>query len=234
MHMMGKRILLFLFCLASSVAFAQETAVRKMGSFNKLELGGHFDLRLKKGDKAEVTIETEDIGPDEIITEIRNNTLRITMKDDRKLRKGDLKKSIVYLTYTELRGIQWEGAGNITTESELVADKFDLEISGAGNVRMDLKVQNLQVDMSGAGNIELRGTARVQDVQMSGAGNYNGFELKSEKAKVDMSGVGNVRVYVTKELNASASGVGAVRYKGNPESVIKNSSSFLGSIKAGD
>jgi hypothetical protein len=114
-----------------------------------------------------------------------------------------------------------------------VADKFDLEISGAGNVRMDLKVQNLQVDMSGAGNIELRGTARVQDVQMSGAGNYNGFELKSEKAKVDMSGVGNVRVYVTKELNASASGVGAVRYKGNPESITKNSSSFLGSIKAG-
>jgi hypothetical protein len=69
---------------------------------------------------------------------------------------------------------------------------------------------------------------------MSGAGNYNGFELKSEKAKVDMSGVGNVRVYVTKELNASASGVGSVRYKGNPESITKNSSSFLGSIKPGD
>jgi hypothetical protein len=234
MYMKSRYILILVFCFIASVGFAQETAVRKMGSFNKLDLGGHFDLRLKKGDKAEVIIETEDIGPDEIITEIRNNTLYISMKDDKKFRKGDLKKSVIYLTYTDLRSIQWQGAGNITTESELVADRFELDISGAGNVKMDLKVQNLQVDMSGAGNIELRGTTRNQDVQMSGAGNYNGFDLKSEKAKVDMSGVGNVRVFVTKELNASASGVGAVRYKGNPENVIKNSSSFLGSIKSGD
>jgi hypothetical protein len=226
--------LFVIFCLVTSFGYAQEATVRKIGSFNKLELGGHFDLRLKKGDKAEVTIETEDIGPDEIITEIRNNTLVITLKDDRKFRRSDLKKSIVYLTYTELKSIHWEGAGNITTESELVADKFDLDISGAGNVRMDLKVKNLHVDMSGAGNIELRGSTTIQDVQMSGAGNYNGFDLKSEKAKVDMSGVGNIRVYVTKELRASASGVGAVRYKGNPENVIKDSSSFLGSIKSGD
>jgi hypothetical protein len=234
MYMIRKSILLLVACLASSIAFAQETAVRKMGSFNKLDLGGHFDLRLKKGDKAEVTIETEDIGPDEIITQIRNNTLHISMKDDRKFRRGDLKRSVIYLTYTDLRSIQWDGAGNITTESELVADRFDLEISGAGNVKMDLQVQELQVDMSGAGNIELRGSAKRQDVQMSGAGNYNGFELKSERAKVDMSGVGNVRVYATKELHASASGVGAIRYKGNPENVVKNSSSFLGSIKPGD
>lgn len=234
MHMIRNSILLIVFCVASSIAFAQETAVRKMGSFNRLELGGHFDLRLKKGNKAEVTIETEDIGPDEIITEIKNNTLHIRMKDDRKWGKSDLKRSVIYLTYTDLRSIQWDGAGNITTESELVTDRFDLEISGAGNVKMDLKVEDLQVDMSGAGNIELRGSTRTQDVQMSGAGNYNGFELRSERARVDMSGVGNVRVFVTKELNASASGVGAVRYKGNPESIIKNSSSFLGSIKAGD
>lgn len=234
MHIICKSILLIVFCLASFITFAQETAVRKVGSFNRLELGGHFDLRLKKGDKAEVTIETEDIGPDEIITEIRNNTLHIRMKDNRKWGKSDLKRSIIYLTYTDLRGIQWDGAGNITTESELVTDKFELEISGAGNVQMDLNVDDLQVDMSGAGNIELRGSAKTQNVQMSGAGNYNGFDLKSERAKVDMSGVGNVRVYATKELNASASGVGAVRYKGNPESIIKNSSSFLGSIKPED
>ena len=221
----------FIFCaLLASAAFGQEEEVRKIGSFSNISLSGHFELNLKKGDKAAITIETDHIAPGEITTEIRGNTLHIDMKD-RKYRLGDEQKSIIYLTYTQLDKIQWDGAGNIKTENPLEAESFELQVSGAGNIKMDLDVNRLVVNMSGAGNVEMKGKAYSQKVNMSGAGNYNGFDLQSHEADVDMSGVGNVRVYVTEELNASASGVGAVRYRGNPKKVVKNSSNFLGSIK---
>ncbi|QHT70708.1 DUF2807 domain-containing protein [Rhodocytophaga rosea] len=230
---------LFLSLLLSGLyslnSFAQEnTVTRKIGSFDKVELSGPFEIHLKKGDQSALTIETEDLAPEDIITEVRNNTLHVELADKKFKYKDFDSKSVVYLTYTQLKRLSWNGAGNIKTESVLEADKFELDISGAGNVNMDLKVNTLSVDMSGAGNVEMKGQARTQTIQMSGAGNYNGFELKSEKANVELSGVGNVRVYTTEELNASASGVGAIRYKGNPRNVIKNSSGFLGSVKSAD
>lgn len=220
--------------LISFTTLAQDkenTTIRKVGAFDQVNLSGPFEIFLKKGDQAALTIETEEIAAEDIVTEIRNHTLYIDIKD-RKFKYKDLKKSVIHLTYTKLNKIEWAGAGNIKTETTLEADKFELDISGAGNINMDLDVNTLVVDMSGAGNVELKGNARSQSVQMSGAGNYNGFDLKSEQAKVEMSGVGNIRVYVTGELTASASGIGAVRYRGNPKNVNKNSSGFLGSIKA--
>ena len=221
--------------LYSFSSFAQEnTVTRKIGSFDKVHLSGPFEIHLKKGDQAALNIETEDFAPEDIITEVRNNTLYVELADKKfKYRDFD-RKTVIYLTYTQLKRLEWNGAGNIRTESVLETDKFELDISGAGNINMDLKVNTLSVDMSGAGNVELKGQARTQTVQMSGAGNYNGFELKSEKARVELSGVGNVRVYTTEELNASASGVGAIRYKGNPRNIVKNSSGFLGSVKSAD
>lgn len=226
---------LFICCLCSFTGYAQENnEIRKIGSFTRVSLSGPFEVYLKKGDKPALTIETEDFAPEDIITEIRNNTLHIELKDKKFKYKNFDTKSVIYLTYTTLDRLDWSGAGNIKTESVLKGDKFELDISGAGNVNMDLDVKNLKVDMSGAGNIELKGNATSQTVQMSGAGNYNGFDLKSEKANVSMSGVGNVRVYATDELSADASGVGAIRYKGNPKNVTKNSSGFLGSVKSAD
>lgn len=226
---------LLIACFYSVTSIAQDnTVVRKIGSFDKVSLNGPFEIYLKQGDQPALTIETEDFAPEDIITEIRNNTLYVDLKDKKFKYKDIDRKSVIYLTYTQLKRLEWNGAGNIKTENVLDADKFELDISGAGNVNMDLKVNTLSVDMSGAGNVEVKGQARTQTVQMSGAGNYNGFDLKSERANIELSGVGNVRVYTTEELNASASGVGAIRYKGNPRNVIKNSSGFLGSVKSAD
>jgi hypothetical protein len=225
----------FILCVYNVTSIAQDnTVVRKIGSFEKVDLNGPFEIHLKKGDQAALTIETEDFAPEDIITEVRNNTLFVELKDKKFKYKDIDHKSVIYLTYTQLKRLEWNGAGNIKTENVLESDKFELDISGAGNITMDLKVKTLTVDMSGAGNVELKGQAKTQTVQMSGAGNYNGFDLKSERANVELSGVGNVRVYTTEELTASASGVGAIRYKGNPKNVIKNSSGFLGSVKSAD
>jgi hypothetical protein len=226
---------LLLTCLYSLSSIAQEnTVVRKIGSFDKVNLSGPFEIHLKKGEQAALTIETEDFAPEDIITEVRNNTLHVELVDKKFKYKDFDRKSVIYLTYTQLKRLEWNGAGNIRTESVLDGDKFELEMSGAGNINMDLRVKALNVNMSGAGNVELKGRADTQTVRMSGAGNYNGFDLKSEKANVELSGVGNVRVYTTEELSASASGVGAIRYKGNPRNVTKNSSGFLGSVKSAD
>jgi hypothetical protein len=223
-------VLIGIASMLPQLIYAQETEVRKVSSFTSVEMSGPFDVYLKKGSKADVSIESQNIDPEDIITEIRGNTLYIGMKD-KQYNSRDNKKSKVYITYTQLRSLSSSGAGNIRTETPLEGDAFTLDMSGAGNVRIDVNVNRLKVSMSGAGSIDIQGTATTQHVDMSGAGSYNGYDLISETAVVDMSGVGSAKVHASKRLEANASGVGSVRYKGNPKEVKKSSNGFLGSVK---
>lgn len=219
--------------LLAHVGFAQETVVRKVSSFDEVELSGAFNIYLKKGDKADITIEANDINQDDIITEMRGNKLYIGMKDQN-FNFKDAEKTSIYLTYTQLKKLSNSGAGNITTENPITGDSFKLNISGAGNVTMEVQVNDLTVEMSGTGHVEVTGKAKSQWINMSGAGSYKGFDLISEDTYVAMSGVGIARVYASKRLNANASGVGSIRYKGNPEHIEKSSNGLLGSVKAAD
>lgn len=223
---------LVLIGLSTTWVVAQETStINKIGSFNQVEFdGGAFEVFLKQGDQASLTIETENMDADEIRTEIKGNTLRVEMKN-KNVNLRDSQKIVVYLVYKELRRIESSGASNFKTQSVLAGDTFTMEISGAVNTDMELDVNTLDIDLSGAGSLNMRGRAKVQRVNMSGAGSYQAYELLSEVTNIEMSGAGSAKVYASKELTANASGVGSIRYKGNPKVVNKSSAGFLSSVK---
>lgn len=222
-----KSVFFLIFALLAFPIFAQKSEDRSIENFDRIDISGHFDIYLKKGGKPAINVEARYLDLDEIITKVHGSTLRIE-STKRNFRDGE--KGIIHITYTSLRDIDMSGAGNIISESRIEGEDLDVRMSGAGNIELDVDVKKLQMDLSGAGNMEVTGKAGTAEITVSGAGNFRGFKLVCEEVEVRMSGVGKAQVHATELLDAETSGVGSVRYRGEPKKV-RARAGFLGSVK---
>ncbi len=92
--------------------------------------------------------------------------------------------------------IQAMGASDIILKDSISQDKeLDINIGGAGNVKMDnlCLTENLEVITTGAANLEGRVECRKLKLKMSGAGSGN-LDIHSKQARLTLSGAVNVTV----------------------------------------
>jgi len=139
----------------------------------------------------------------------------------------------VFITFDQLESLELKGASTISSESTLKSKELFVEINGAGVVKMDIDVKDLEVEISGAGLIDLSGKADHQTIDLGGAGNLNAYDLKCKSAEIELSGIGAAQVNVSERLYARVTGVGSIKYKGNPE-VVDTEITGLGKIEAAD
>ena len=219
---------LLILLLSFQACLAQTSETRSFSSFDKIDFKGAAKVFLTEGNKEEAKISAENLDLSDVITEVKNNTLYISMKKDKNYNNTKL---TINLTYKKLEKIQVGGAIDLQSNSVIKSDKFQLKCSGAGNVSLKVDTRELAVDCSGASNLEMTGKTDYQTIELSGAGNFKGYGLQSNTSKVEVSGVGNVELNVQKELVANLSGMGNISYKGNPATKKINKSGF-GSISS--
>lgn len=205
---------------------AQETETRNVGTFTGVKATEGIDVYLKKGDKESVRVEVTGTDPSNIITEIAGSYLKIHMKDGR-YRSVDAK---VYVTYVQLDKLSASSAGSIYSEGPLKANSMEISASSAGSIEVSIDAGSAEVSASSAGDVELKGNAKSISVDASSAGEIDAYDLEAERVEAEASTGGSVKVNVTQNLNAHASSGGSIRYRGNPDKSITNSSSG-GSVK---
>jgi hypothetical protein len=236
-HILGFAILL----LMSSSVFSQSeknlvfdanAQIRKVASFNSIEVSGAINLFLSQGAEEAVAVSA---GDEELInrirTSVRDNVLHIDF-DGKGLnwRNWSNNKIKAYVTFNSLKKIEAAGACNIKTVDQLKSNDLKIELSGASDLTGDIAVDNLSVVLSGASNCTLKGIAEKAAINCNGASSAKAYDLKVNYAKIDASGASSIRVTVNKEMNARASGASSISYKG--EGLIKDlSSSGAASVK---
>ncbi len=136
----------------------------------------------------------------------------------------------VYLTAKTLRSINIGGAAKIRNSGTLKINKLSFDISGASDLDLNIEVKKLLADFSGAVKAELEGKADYIVMDMSGASKVDAEDLISEACYLDFSGFGKAEVYASKVLKVDMSGMGVVKYSGNPKKVDTGSSG-IGVIK---
>ena len=170
------------------------------------------------------------------LKEIGNVTLRQTGKEALKVEADD--NILPVLTSKVVKGvleISVEDRTNLKPKTPIrytveVKSLNGLTLSGAGNIKAeDVQTSKLAVTASGAGNVSVKGRADDLAVTVSGSGNMNGEALQTKQATVTLSGVGNAVVRVSDALEATISGVGSVQYIGSPQ--VRKSVSGVGSIR---
>ncbi|OJJ14292.1 hypothetical protein BKI52_43190 [marine bacterium AO1-C] len=214
-----------LLLLSITTTFAQSSENRNFGNFSKLDVSGVANIILKPGNSNAANIKVSgNISLDELKTEVRGRTLYISLKKrHRGYRNIDVD---IELTYKQLEALDLSGAVSIRNEAPIKANRFYLESSGAGSLKLAFDVKTLECEFSGASSVKLRGSADKLDLDLSGAGSVNAYDLVANIVKSETSGAGSIRVNAQKEIYASVSGVGSIRYKGNPGVVRTNKSGF--------
>ena len=196
--------------------------------FHGLDVTIACEMYIRQGDEESLRIEAGRSIFDKLDIEVRDSILYIETDHDRDFDDWDVE---VYLTVKSLKSIDIGGAVKLRTNGTLKGDRLELDVSGAADLDMRIEVDKLMADFGGAVNADLEGTARYVVMDMSGASNVEADDLISEAFYLEFSGFGKADVYAEKVLKVDMSGMGVVRYGGNPKKV-KSQSSGLGIIKA--
>jgi hypothetical protein len=209
-------LILFLLCACNVIRGSGNvvTETRTVSGFDKVSLTGSMELFLTQGEQESLEIEGEDNIIAVIETEVRGDTLHIGVKENTTTNPTEPVR--VYLTMTEIAGLEISGASSISAES-IVSDRLTLDVNGSGSVNIDsLSAASLVVDISGSGIVEVSGQAAEQVIIIGGSGEYQAADLESEVVDVNVSGAGETTVWVNQSLSAEISGSGSVDYYGSP------------------
>jgi hypothetical protein len=211
---------LSLFFIAVTV-LAQRTETRNPGSFTKIHSSGSWDVIVQTGNIDEVRLESSNISLDKVITEVENNTLKISLEKGNYQRIG----LTVYVTVREVEALKSTGSGSIKMQSDITTGSLSLSNSDSGKINLNyVNAAILSVGISGSGNITVSGgEVGKLTLSQSGSGDFKGEKVSAEEASIKKSGSGQSHLGEVASLNVRSSGSGNVYYSGNPGS--KNVSS---------
>jgi len=187
------------------------------------------ELNIRQGEEESLRISAEKDIFHLIEVEQRDSIIYLTTdEEDINYENWDIE---VYLSVKDLNSINIGGAAKIRNAGTLKTNKLSLDISGAADLKMEINVEKLLTDFSGAVKAELEGLADYVVMDMSGASKVDAEDLITKAFYLDFSGFGKAEVYAEEVLKIDMSGMGVIRYSGNPKKV-EGDSSGMGVIKA--
>ena len=200
---------------------------REVTSFNGVEFDGSFEVILTQGPTTSLRIETDSNLLPYIKSDVEKGKTLIVHSE------GNLhptKDIIVYISSPNYRSVEIDGSAQIHATTPISSDSLSLEVHGSGKYDLEVHVTKLSSDIAGSGRFFLRGNATSHTIDVAGSGDIRADSLLTESTKVDISGSGKAILQVSRELDASVSGSGNVRYKGSV-SQLHTSISGSGSVE---
>jgi hypothetical protein len=194
-----------------------DTRTYNVQPFTKVHLEGTFKVILEQGSQSGLRIKTDadNFKYIDVQSDSQSLNLKITKKH------FDFDELILYISFKELEELYIEGGISLDTKGYVDLKDFYLDVEGGACIEMNLKANNVKVVGQGGVKLKFDGVADELDATLSGAGYLNAIDLKTKKVDFKIEGVGAGSVYATEVLNATISGVGKIRYKGEPK-VNKN------------
>jgi hypothetical protein len=187
---------------------------REASSFTDISTSGAYKVIITQGNTHSIRIDAEENLLPYILTDISGGELKIHSKKGINIQPTkDIK---VYVTLQKVDKLSASGAGGFTSTGTLTSDVIQLRFSGAADADLDIRTQNLKVGVSGASNIKLKGNSDNAEYGISGAADIDALDLSTNDAKIGISGTGKANVFVQKKLDVSISGMGTIKYKGDP------------------
>ena len=184
------------------------TDTRQIADFSEIEANGGFRIEWRTGSPS-LTITTDQNLLQYISSE--NDDQRLLLHS-----RGNLWPShniTVVITSRQRSGAKLTGAARLTAD-QLSGPNFAVESTGAAQVHLSGKVDDLITDMTGASKLDAE-------------------SLQTRTAEISSTGASKAEVTVSESLRVSITGAGKVVYSGNPPTVEKHVSG-AGSIHKKD
>ncbi|MCF6212868.1 MAG: DUF2807 domain-containing protein [Flavobacteriaceae bacterium] len=189
---------------------------RQVSDYDGVNVGGSFDVKLIAGKEGKIVIKAEENLIPYLITEVKNNQLKI--KWQKGISINSHKRIIVIVPIKEISKVSLAGSGDVYTEN-CVIDTGNLKVSlaGSGDISIALRTTNVSVSVAGSGDIRLNGSTDSFKASIAGSGDIHAFDLKTKTASLKIAGSGGIRVSTSDMLKANIAGSGDIYYKGSPK-----------------
>lgn len=140
----------------------------EIADFNGIDVGGGFDVYISKGDKPHVRIlADENLLPH---IEVRNVNGIVQIKSNKNFWKYKSLKA--FITYTDIRKLDASGGTDIIFENKVIAENFDLRMSGGSDAKVKIDAKSIVVELSGGADLDLDYTGGK--ISFSGSGGSDG------------------------------------------------------------
>lgn len=213
-------VLSFITCIGMAAnGNSDKTEIRDVSSFNGIKVSTGIDLYITMGTVEEVKIVAEDDIIDDLITEVKDGTLRIYMKQSNNWfnwNSGNQTRK-AYVTVKELQKIDASSGSDVQSENTLKGEELDVSASSGSDVTLDIYYKSFSLDTSSGSDAKISGKTKNFKAEASSGSDIKAQELVSSICRVNVSSGSDASVNVTDELYAKASSGADVMYYGNPQ-----------------
>lgn len=220
--------LLFSSCHLDHVLVSKRITTREYNysDYSGLKVSNAFNVYVTFSDTEErIEVEANANLHDKIRVEKEGNDLVFEMKKHTLIRgKSTLD---VYIKTKSISNFDISGASEVFLENELIAQRANIELSGASDFYGALNVSALEIQARGASNIDLFGNTDHLDASLSGSSELKDYDMIIGSLDLRLSGASEVFVSVSETIDVNASGASTLNYKG--EAAIRDESLSGGS-----
>ncbi len=185
-------------------------------NFDQIRTGSAFKVTVSQGSNFRITATGDRTDVNDLDFYVRNGVLNGGYRSNSRNQRYGMK---IDITLPTLSAVDFSGA-TVAEVGSFNTNTFDVYLSGASKLNLDIKAQKMNIDVSGASQFTPSGNAQKVSGDLSGASQLNAFSFFSDEMNVSVSGASNARVDVAKYLKINASGASKVRYRGNPTTEI--------------
>jgi len=190
---------------------------RSVANYDQISVTGMMEVQLIPGSEGKIDIEAESNLMEFIETEVNNGHLSISIQKGVNIEPSKNYPIRIVVPFETLGALTLTGSGHIRNSDAIKARDFKINVTGSGNMNLNLITENIESTITGSGDLKLKGTSREFKCKVTGSGDVFAYDLKAFKVDASVTGSGDVEVSVENELDAKISGSGDIKYRGNPD-----------------
>lgn len=182
-----------------------------VNSFSKVDVGGAFVVRFRKGDAYKVVADGREKDLDDINVKVDGSTLKASIEGKGLFNWSNHKRIGLTITVpTAIEELKLSGASKASLTGFEKYNDLTIDMSGACRTVFDGDVNKLNLDLSGASNVVLRGHASQLEADLGGASKLEATGMNVDKASVDAGGASHANFGQVGSLDSETSGASKV------------------------
>lgn len=188
--------------------------------YSEIKVEGAIDIvyNAKPDEAAYLRIEADDNIIPLIDVKVKGRSLTVKARES-----INPSRFVIYTNSPSLKYVESKGASNIQLRGAIAGDELKIEMKGTGNFKADnLVYDKAEFQLKGAGNMEMAGQVHKAKIEISGTGDIKASDLLVNEMESSIRGSGNIDINVLDKLSVEIKGSGTVAYKGNPQITKKN------------
>lgn len=190
------------------------TKTHTTSDYHKVDVVGFMDVKLQKGTEGTITVKTDDNIHEYVSIESNNGVLKLKIKDNVNISTN--KGLHITVPFTDLDNVSLTGSGDVLTVDQIKSDQFEAEVTGSGDMILDVEANRIDAKVTGSGDIKITGNTTELEIKVTGSGDFDGGSLDAQNVEAYVSGSGDARVIANNSIKARVNGSGDINYSGNP------------------